>query len=171
MARRLDGVRSVTPRLRRAPALAAAALVVVGVTDVLLMNAVARAHDKDAAQQHAMDAARTLVPVLLSYDYQSLDADLERSRSSTTGDFRNDFDKLISSVVRPAATNRHVATTAVVSGAGVVSSTPGKVTVLVLVTQTSTSTIHKSPVVTGSRVKVQMAWTGDRWLIAGLDPV
>jgi len=64
-----------------------------------------------------------------------------------------------------------VTTHAVVSSAGLVFGTSHRMTLLVLVTQTSTSPRRKSPAVTGRRVKVSMARTADGWLIAGLDPV
>ena len=161
----------MSPRTRIGAGLAAAVVAIVAVADVLLANAVQHARDEASARQDALKAARTLVPVLLSYDRKSLAADLERARRTTTGKFRNDFDKLVTDVVRPTATARHVTTNAVVSSAGVVSSTPDRVTVLVFVTQTSTSSERSTPAVTGSRVRVVMARTADHWLIAGLDPV
>lgn len=150
-----------------------AAVMVLGVmtADVVLMNAAQTSRQEAAAQRDALHAARKLVPVLLSYHHTSLAKDLERSRDTTTGTFRGDFDKLVTDIVRPAAASRNVTTSAVVSGAGVISSSADRVTVLVFVTQTSTSSVRKSPVVTGSRVKVVMARAGGRWLIAGLDPV
>ena len=146
-------------------------LAVAAVADVLLMNAADHGREDALARKEATQAARALVPVLLSYDHTSLAADLERSRRTTTGDFRHDFDKLVTDVVRPTAASEHVTTKAEISGAGVVSATTRRVTVLVFVTQTSTSNLHQSPVVTGSRVKVVMARTAGHWLIAGLDPV
>ena len=151
--------------------IAGSLVVVVVVADVLLMNAARHHRQDESAQREAMRRARELVPVLLSYDYKTLSTDLGRARSTTTGKFRADFDKLISSVVRPTAADRHVRTKAVVSAAGVTSSSPDRVTILVFVTQTSTSSVEKSPVVTGSRVKVQMVKTGAGWRIGGLDPI
>jgi Mce-associated membrane protein len=161
----------VSPRLRIGAVLAAVLVAVVAVADLLLLDAVQRARDDASARQDAMQAARTLVPVLLSYDQKSLAADLARARRNTTGNFREDFDKLVTDVVRPTAEARHVTTSAVVSSAGVISASRDRVTVLVFVTQTSTSSVRKTPAVTGSRVKVVMARTPDHWLIAGLDPV
>jgi Mce-associated membrane protein len=160
---------STTRRLRAA--IAGTLVVLLAVADLLLMNA-ARHHEQQAsAQREAMRRARELVPVLLSYDYKTLSGDLGHARATTTGTFRNDFDKLVTSVVRPTAAERHVTTKAVVSGAGVMSASSDRVTVLVFVTQTSTSSVETSPVVSGSRVKVLMAKSDGRWLIAGLDPI
>ena len=157
-------------RARSARMLLAATIVVgAAVADVLLMHAAGHAPADDAARRDAMRSARQLLPVLLSYDDKTLNDDLARARRTTTGGFRDDFDKLVTSVVRPAAAERHVSTHAVVSGAGVISASSRRVTILVFVTQTSTSA--GSPVVTGSRVKVMMAKTSSGWLIAGLDPV
>jgi Mce-associated membrane protein len=146
-------------------------VVILAVADMLLTNAARHQEEQASAQREAMRRARELVPVLLSYDYRTLSSDLGKARKTTTGRFRGDFDKLITSVVQPTAAERHVTTNAVVSGAGVMSSSSDRVTVLVFVTQTSTSSVEKSPVVSGSRIKVQMARTGAGWLIAGLDPI
>jgi Mce-associated membrane protein len=151
--------------------IAVALVVVLAVVDLLLINAARNDRQEESAQRQAMGRARELVPVLLSYDYKTLSRDLGDARATTTGKFRHDFDKLIASVVRPTAAERHVTTSAVVSGAGVISSSSNQVTVLVFVTQTSTSSVKKSPVVSGSRVKVKMARTGAGWLIAGVDPI
>ena len=160
-------------RRRRVGAAAAAAVVMaLTVGDVLVMNEASDRRQESSARHGALRAARELVPTLLSYDHTSLSADLARARTTTTGKFRGDFDTLVADVVRPAATKRHVRTKAVVSGAGVVSTTgSGRVTVLVFLTQTSTSSVEKSPVVSTSRVKVVMVKAAGRWLIAGLDPV
>lgn len=156
---------------RRVGATVAAAVVAgAAVADLLLANAVGGDRARDTARVDATRSARQLVPVLLSYDYETLDADLLRARQATTAGFRNDFDKLVTSVVRPTAAERHVSTKAAVTAAGVVSSSSDRVTVLVFVTQTS-RTAGKAPVVTGSRVRVLMARTTAGWRIAGLDPV
>ena len=152
--------------------IASVLVVILAVVDLLLVDAVRDDRREAEAKQEAMRGARELVPVLLSYDHKTLGDDLAHAREATTGKFRDDFDELVASVVRPTATERRVRTSAVVSAAGVISSTsPDRVAVLVFVTQTSSSSVQKSPVVTGSRVKVLMAKKAGRWLIAGLDPV
>ncbi|MGY2876498.1 Mce-associated membrane protein [Marmoricola sp. URHA0025 HA25] len=161
----------MSPKQRLSVGIAAALVVVIAVADVLLMNAARHDRQEVSAQRDAMRQGRALVPVLLSYDYRTLSSDLGKARRTTTGKFRGDFDKLITSVVRPTAAERHVTTDAVVSAAGVISSTSRRVTLLVFVTQTSTSSLEKSPVVSGSRIKVEMARTGAGWRIAGLDPI
>lgn len=171
MARRLDGVRPVRLSPRLATIVASGVVVVLAVADMFVMNAAGNARDEASARNDAMHSARTLVPVLLSYDHSSLTADLERARKTTTGKFRGDFDKLVTAVVRPTATKRRVSTKAVVSSVGVISSSADKVTILVFVTQTSTSSANKSPVLSGSRVKVLMTRVAGRWLVGGLDPV
>jgi len=153
-------------------AVAVAVLIALAAGDLLLMNEANDRRRESSARHDALRAARELVPTLLSYDHTSLSADLARARTTTTGKFRSDFDTLVADVVRPAATKRQVGTKAVISGAGVVSATGAdRVTILVFLTQTSTSSVEKSPIVSTSRVKVVMAKAAGRWLIAGLDPV
>lgn len=153
---------------------AVAAVVVMALTvgDVVLMNEVNDRREEWSVREDALQAARELVPELLSYNHESLSADLARARDTTTGTFRGDFDTLVNDVVRPTAKRRRVSTSAVIAGAGVISASGSdQVTILVLLTQTSTSSVEKSPVVSTSRVSVVMAKAGSRWLIAGLDPV
>lgn len=144
------------------------ALVVV---DLFLVRSTRHEEDELSAQQTALARAEKLVPILLSYDYRTLDADLARARLTTTGVFRDDFDALLADVVRPKAASRKVTTSAVVADAGVISGTDERVDLLLFVTQTSTSLKRKTPSMTGSRLEVRLVKTSDGWLISALDPV
>lgn len=132
------------------------------------------AHRETAAVESAEDAmasAEQRVPNLLSYDVETLEADVARAKDQTTGDFRDDYAEILDDVVVPNATKGRVVTTASVTAAGAV---PGddedEVVVLVFLTQ-STTTGNGAPTVSGSRVDVTMTRVDGDWLISNLKPV
>ncbi|MFC5731494.1 MULTISPECIES: h domain protein [Nocardioides] len=122
------------------------------------------------ARADALDAAKTRVPVLLSYDKTTLDEDLDRARAQTTGSFADDYEKILTEVVEPTAKRRGISTKATVSAAGVVSGDRDEAVVLLFLTQNTTAKGNRSSV-SGSRVEVTLKRTGDDWKIAGLKPV
>lgn len=151
-------------------------LVALGVVLVALAMAVfaavqaQRAAAASDARGDALDAAKNRVPVLLSYDRDTLDEDLERALDQTTGSFADDYEQILTEVVEPTAHRRGISTKAVISAAGVVSGDRDEVVVLLFLTQTTTAKGDRSSV-SGSRVEVTMARVGDDWKIAGLKPV
>lgn len=129
-----------------------------------------RAAATSDARADALDAAKSRVPALLSYDKATLDEDLDRALAQTTGSFADDYEQILTEVVEPTAKRRGISTKAAISAAGVVSGDSDEVVVLVFLTQTTTAKGNRSSV-SGSRVEVTMERTGDDWKIAGLMPV
>lgn len=125
-------------------------------------------------REEALAAAEKRVPDLLSYDAATLEDDLRRARSQTTGDFAADYGRILDDVVAPQAKARKISTRAVVGAAGVVRGKSDEVVVLLFLTQTTTNGTTKGAdktSVAGSRVEVTMVPAGDGWKIAGLRPV
>ena len=122
------------------------------------------------ARTEALAAAKARVPDLLSYDRTTLDEDLDRALGQTTGSFTDDYEQILTDVVKPTAKRRGISTKASISGAGVVSGDNDKVVVLVFLTQSTTARGDRLSV-SGSRVEVTMKRSGDDWKIAGLKPV
>lgn len=147
-------------------ALTGVLLVASAVLAFLTHRADGRAEERDQA---VAEASRRL-PLLLSYDHSTLDADLDRAVAQTTGDFHDDYVHLLDTVVRKTATRFRVDTTAVVNGIGVVSSEEERVVVLAFVTQQTTKP-GSAPVTSGSRVEVTMVPDGGDWLISDLKPL
>lgn len=122
------------------------------------------------ARSQALEEAKTRVPELLSYDNATLTDDLAQALDQTTGPFTDDYRTILTDVVTPTADKRKISTTASVSAAGVVSGDRDEVVVLLFLTQTTTAAKADTSV-SGSRVEVTMARTGDTWKVAGLKPV
>ncbi|MEU6135450.1 hypothetical protein [Nocardioides sp. NPDC047086] len=145
-------------------------LVVVGLAAAITFAVLAdHASDRARDRTDALAAAKSRVPVLLSYDRRTLEADLARSKDQTTGRFRTDYTKLLDGPVAKAATQRQISTKATISGAGVVEATGSQVTVLIFLTQT-TAAPGAEPSVSASRVEVRMQQVGNGWKVAGLTP-
>lgn len=158
--------------LERGPLLrwAIVVLVVLGLAAAATFWVLAdRAADRARDRSDALAAAKSRVPVLLTYDHRTLEADLARSKDQTTGRFGTDYAKLLDDAVAKAATQKQISTKATLSGAGVVEATRSRVTVLVFLTQTTVAP-GAEPSVSASRVEVKMQQVGTGWKVGGLTP-
>ncbi len=118
----------------------------------------------------AVKSARVRIPLMLSYDYRTLDADLTVATGNATGSFESEYRKLLNDVVAPRAAQKKVVTTTRVVDASVVSGSASNVKVLVFLSQSSTAGSKKAEV-SGSRVVVTMVHTDKGWFVGGLKPV
>ena len=146
--------------------LAVAAAVVVG----QLAHAAVVAGETDAATRDGAAAAASLTPVLLGYDWRTVDADAERIDGVTTGPFAEQNRAIVLGLVVPAAVEGHASSSATVSGVGVVTAGPDRVETVVLYTQITTRDGDPAPRrdARSARVVLEPADDG-RWLVAGFD--
>lgn len=151
---------------------AAAAVLVALVAAVLCGVQAQRAGAVADARADALAAAEKRVPDLLSYDAATLEEDLRRARSQTTGAFTADYGRILDDVVAPQAKARSISTRAVVSAAGVVRGNRDEVVVLLFLTQTTTTGGGADGTsVAGSRVEVTMRPADGGWKIGSLAPL
>lgn len=145
-------------------------LVVVGAT--VRVHLEKRAEDAVvAARADALVSAQQRVPQLLSYSFDSLEEDFEVARAQTTGEFADDYARLLEESVAPEVEAQRLVNEAAVSSAGVVSGDADEVVVLVLLTQSTLTDGSSEPTLRGYRLEVRMQRAGDDWLIAGFEPV
>lgn len=123
------------------------------------------------AARAARDSAQSRIPTVLSYDFNTIDTEFPKVTDNLTGTFRDDFAKLSSSVITPAAHRDSIITTAKVVESSVVTAAVDKVTMLVFLDQETTSSKYQGPRLDGSRIRVTMTQADDRWLIADITPV
>jgi Mce-associated membrane protein len=147
------------------------ALIVVAVLDVLALRLRNDRDEVAAAAVAAPKAARTLLPQLLGYSYKSLDKDLDRARAASAGSFGDDYGRLLTKVVAPAARKQRIETSTVVDGIGVEHADSDEVVLLAFLTQTTARGGDLVPSVAGSRVAVTMSRASGSWLVAGLRPL
>jgi Mce-associated membrane protein len=123
------------------------------------------------ARDQAAAAGRKAAETALSYDYRDLDKSFAAARATMTPELATKFDETWK-VVRPLATKTKATVRAEVREVGVSDGDADRVTLIIFVNQTTTSTITKSvPRVDLNRTRFTMVRNGDQWLvqeIAGL---
>ncbi|ORV49439.1 hypothetical protein AWC02_07295 [Mycolicibacter engbaekii] len=125
----------------------------------------------DAAGDAAVRAASSATVALLSYAPETLDQDIERSRTLMSGDFLTYYSKFTTDVVAPAVRTKGIKATAQVVNAGLMEIRPNEAKVLVFLNQETVSRERPEPALTASSVVVSLAKVDARWLISALDPV
>lgn len=124
-----------------------------------------------AATNTVLEAAKNGTVAMLSYSPDTLDEDFAAAKSNLTGDFLSYYDQFTSQIVRPAATQKNVKTSAAVVRAAVAEMHPDSAEVLVFVNQVTTSKENPDGAFAASSVKVGMQKIDGRWLIAQFDPI
>ena len=122
------------------------------------------------ARIEAVAAAKDSTIVLLSYQSDTVEKDLDAAKVRLTGTFKESYAQLIKDVVIPGSKREHISTKATVPAASVVSATPDHAVTLLFVNQTAV--VDKDPPAdSSSSVRVTLDKVGGRWLISGFDPV
>lgn len=119
------------------------------------------------ASQNAQTSARTAAQAILSYDYQNLNAEMTKAEALTTGSFRQQYESDAPRLLSLAKQAKGVVQ-ANVWQAGIVSSSPNQVTVLLFVDQTTTQASNQTPQLSQNRVKMVMQKSGSNWLVSQL---
>ncbi|GLZ52483.1 hypothetical protein [Actinomycetospora sp. NBRC 106378] len=144
------------------------ALVLAVVVGLLARGVVAAARTEDATRE-ATRAAGELTPVLLGYDWRTLDDDVARIDSATTGPFAEQNRAIVASLVVPAAIGTRASSSAAVARVAVVSAAPDRVETLVLYAQTTARGGEPGETVARSARVVLEPGPDERWLVAGFD--
>ncbi|MDR8408826.1 hypothetical protein [Nonomuraea sp. 3-1Str] len=157
-------------RVVMAAVLAVAVLVLGAVVGVMWADLRAF-NDADADAVEAVAAARTAAPELMSYDYRTVERDLARARTRTTGALAGYYGELAKSLTGKAKAQKTVQT-ASVAAAGVERAEPGRVEVLLFV---NTGTVREVPgeaapqrQISQNRVRLVMVRGDAGWLAADL---
>ncbi|MCY4724956.1 hypothetical protein NYO98_01605 [Nocardioides sp. STR2] len=126
----------------------------------------AAAGDDTAVRDAQVAAERAVVPVL-SYDYESLEADQREAQALMTGGYREEYDKLFT-VLEENAPRTRTRVSASVVASGVVRASDDRVQVLVFVDRPTTNKLHAEPVVYKDQVTVSMQRVDGEWLVDDL---
>jgi len=128
-----------------------------------------RGHQAEAARASATTAATKAAELILSYDYRTLDKDFGAARATLTPEYAADFDQT-TKVVGEQAKKVKATVRAEVREVGVRDGDADRMTLLVFVNQTTTSTITQNkPRVDLNRARFTMVRMGDRWLVRSID--
>jgi Mce-associated membrane protein len=158
------------PLRRTIPILAVLALV-ISVTAGVLWSVNRANADQDAARADAMAAAEKNVATLLSYDYRTIATAVEERTGLVTGKFKSQYAELVNDQVAPAAKKRKVVTRTEVVTAAVVSADTDQARLLLFLNQVSATKQSKVPMLTGSRVRVEMKKVDGTWRVADVTPL
>lgn len=166
-----EGTRAV-PR-RRKPLLLGIILAAAAVLATVLYVTAYRPIQQsgDAAGDAAVRAASSATVALLSYAPETLDQDIERSRSLMSGDFLTYYSKFTTDVVAPAVRTKGIKAAAQVVNAGLMEIRRNEAKVLVFLNQETVSRERPEPALTASSVVVSLTKVDAKWLISALDPV
>jgi Mce-associated membrane protein len=123
------------------------------------------------SQGVALQAAKDGTVALLSYAPETLDKDLDAAKTHLTGDFLSYYTNFTDQVVRVAAKQKSVKTTATVARGAVSEMQPSTAKVLLFVNQVTMSADRQEPAATSSSVLVTLTKVNDSWLISAFDPV
>lgn len=123
-----------------------------------------------SAAAESVQAATDATVAMLTYHHETVEKDLNAARDRLAGSFRDDYTKLIDTVVIPGSKEKNVSVIAKVSQAGAVSATANHAVVLVFVDQTTTFG-SEAPTDSASSVLVTLDKQGGKWLVSKFEPV
>ncbi len=143
----------------------AAALVVV----LRLPSGAGSVEDRD----RALSAAKTEVPLILSYDYRSFDAGVAKAKAELTGRAVTDYTTAMAKTIKPTAIKVKAVVQAQTDGAGVESVSPDgrQVTVVVFGEQKVTNSSLAAPRTDLFRVRATLNLVGGQWLVSKFDQI
>lgn len=128
------------------------------------------ATDKSATAA-AVQAATDGAVAVLSYQPDTIEADLTAAQSHLTGEFLTYYTDFSEQVLKPAAKDRAVSTQVTVVGAADTEIGPDTAKVLVFVNQSTVSRDRPEPAQSASSVMVSLAKVDGRWLISAFEPI
>jgi Mce-associated membrane protein len=126
---------------------------------------------EEDARSDALSAAGRSVEQILSYDYRSIEEDIDATKELTTGALREQYDTTAPSLLSQARQVRAIVQ-ASVGSAGVMSVDDDRVVVLLFVDQATVKQVGAAAEPTTridqNRIRVTMSKVGDRWLVSEL---
>ncbi|WP_227984612.1 h domain protein [Nocardia spumae] len=125
----------------------------------------------EQARTHSVEAARTTVQAMFTYDFNNVDTELPKSADNLTPDFRKDYLKLVNEVIAKGAKEKQLTVKANTQAAGVVSADRSHAVVLLYLNQITTSKDSPQGAITPSRVRVTMDKQDGRWLASQVTPI
>jgi Mce-associated membrane protein len=167
MAAALDDLGD-TPRRRVVPGVLALLLVLLlAAVAVLWFTRPGGSAVRTGDYSQALQAARSGIVDLTSFDYLTLDDDIEQIRRVSTGDLRKESVDQLDHRRQDITDSKAVVNTEIVD-AGVTRATDEAATVLMLIQSTQESTASKQPEIVRYRIEVTLQKSGERWLLSGI---
>jgi Mce-associated membrane protein len=147
-------------------ALLACAVLVVAVACAALWHQHVEDLAVERAREQGLAAAQSSAKDLLSYNYRTLDYDLQKARSEMTPAMARSFTDYWR-IFRPSVVKSQTQALTQIQVAGVTDATPDRVEVLLFVKMISVNAAHKEPQVDTSWPRLQLKKVRGKWLIDG----
>jgi ABC-type transporter Mla MlaB component len=169
-----DAARDDAPRSTRSraslplvPVLAVLLVLLLAGAGFLLFTRPGTSAVRTADYVQALEAARSGVVDMTSFDYLNLDDDLKQIQAVTTGDLKKEaVDQLNSR--RQQITDTQATVNTEVVGAGVTKADASAATVLLVIQSTQKSSASEQAQVVRYRIQAELQKTGGRWLLSGI---
>jgi Mce-associated membrane protein len=114
-----------------------------------------------------LQAARSGVKDLTSFDHLTLDDDIEQIRRVTTGDLREESVAELEDNRQQIEESEAIVNTEVI-GAGVLEADEDSATVMMVIQATQESTASPQAQVSSYRIQVELTKENERWLLSGI---
>jgi hypothetical protein len=149
------------------PALVVLLVLLLGAVGYLWFTRPAKSAVEAADYVQALQAARSAVVDLTSFDYLTLDDDIRQIERITTGDLRKETVDALDSK-RQSITQAKATVNTEVVAAAVTEAHADSATVLLVIQSTQESGGSDKPQVTKYRVEAKLTKAGDRWLLSAI---
>jgi len=168
--------RSLRGRAAGAPlwlAIVLAVLVLLGVVATVLAATLPSGAGSAGERDQALSAAKSEVPLILSYSYRTLDADVAKAKAQLTGRAVTDYTAAMTKSIKPTAVKVKAVVQAQTDGAGVESVSPDgrQVTVVVFGEQKVTNSSLSAPRTDLFRVRATLDLVSGHWLVSKFDQI
>lgn len=117
----------------------------------------------------ALQAAKTAVVPILSYDYRHMDASQQRAEGYMTDAYRQKYDQLFALLKQNAPNTDTIVRTNPPIDAGLTLVSPDRVQVLVFVDRPTTNKLHTKPIEYQDYVTLTMANVDGDWLVDDME--
>jgi Mce-associated membrane protein len=158
---------AVRRRGRLVPALAALLMLLLAAVVFLWLTRPDESAVRTGDYAEALQAARSGVVDLTSFDYLTLDDDIEQVRRVATGDLEEESVAQLDERRQQITDAQAVVNTEIV-GAGVTRVDGSDATVLLVIQSTQASLASAQPQIVRYRIEVTLEKEGDRWLLSGI---
>jgi hypothetical protein len=155
------------PSLPLVPALSVLLVLLLGAAAYLWFTRPGESAVRTGDYADALQAARSGVVDLTSFDYLTLDDDIEQVRRVASGDLREESVAQLDQRRQEITDAQAVVNTEVV-GAGVTRADGDDATVLLVIESTQESTASPQAQIVRYRIRVELEKTDGRWLLSGI---
>jgi Mce-associated membrane protein len=151
----------------------AAIAVVLAVLDVVLFVLPVQRSSSTAARGQVLAAAKADTALVISYNYQHVDADAAKAGATLTGAFAAEYQKSMNSIVKVQAPKLKAVVEGQIDSAGIeaVSGDGKQVTVIVFGQQKVTNSTLTQPRTDLIRLRVTMTLVGTMWKISQVSQI